>query len=349
MSVMADILSLLRDRLGSHAEAVVPFGSRVILPNYQKGDIDVAVILAAGRSGATLERGEIEKEMQKVRRALVVPDLENDDDTPMLEVEKSLPRARIPLLKMTHVPTKTAIDLVVHLGHPVVSSWFLRDIVAYSKTARELIPLVRQWAASKKITRADIGMLPKYGYSLLVVSFLQSKRILPSRLFVDNNENTVDAHKPKKARLEASCYLGAGRYYTEDELIRFAALDDRNRVVPWGKTLEALELDIDPQTDTNTLFLEFLEDLERKLSSNEPEPVVFRDADVKPLDEFADTSNDVFVLRDPITSRNVACVLTPTTKVVILNELTRATYVLEGGATVEESIGMKPLSSSAWR
>ncbi|KAF4706796.1 hypothetical protein FOZ63_029515 [Perkinsus olseni] len=341
MSSLDAILAIVRERLPGVAAAVVPFGSRVIFPGHLGGDVDIVVILA-GKENDVIPRGKIPEEMQRVRRALVEPDLDNDD-APVLEIKKSLPKARIPLLKVIHVPSQTPIDLVIHLGHPIVSSWFLRDIVQASDVGKKLVELVRNWCASKNITRADAGMLPKYGYSLLVVAFLQKKGLLPANLFPTAEEEA--APKAKRARLLAAG-LDPTTYYTEGELIRFVALEEPARLLPWSPVLDAWQQSNairSKDSEVDELFQQFLMDLEGELSSEDSKPVTFREKQVAGLDEFKDTSDHLFVLRDPITSRNVACVLTLATKVAILSEIARARHALSSGSAISDLLSMKPL------
>ncbi|EER18428.1 hypothetical protein Pmar_PMAR005339 [Perkinsus marinus ATCC 50983] len=243
-----------------------------------------------------------------------------------------------------HVPSQSPVDLVIHLGHPIVSSWFLRDIVAASSVSKKLIQLVRNWGASKDITRADLGMLPKYGYSLLVVAFLQKRGLLPANLFpITVKEASVS--RAKRPRL-SSTGLDPATYYTEGQLIRFVLSDEREHL-PWKAVLDARP-SISAHSDganVDTLFQEFLADLEDKFSCDNPLPVDFRVHKADILEEFKVTCDDLFVLRDPITSRNVACILTPTTKVAILNEVKRARRVLSTGRTITDLLTLPPLTA----
>jgi DNA polymerase sigma len=63
----------------------------------------------------------------------------------------------------------------------LLNSWLLRDYVICDSRFRDLMLLVKMFVKTKSINKANDGCISSYGYTLLVVHFLQ-QGVIPSVL-----------------------------------------------------------------------------------------------------------------------------------------------------------------------
>jgi DNA polymerase sigma len=87
----------------------------------------------------------------------------------------AIPRARIPVIKLTWRPTGTKVDVTLNNDLAVANTALLRDYAAIDPRLRQLVVLIKHWAKQRRVNDAYTGSLSSYAWALAAVAHLQTR------------------------------------------------------------------------------------------------------------------------------------------------------------------------------
>lgn len=101
-------------------------------------------------------------------------------DTPFRLIE-AIGFARVPILKLEHKASGTDVDLAFNNVLGVHNSALLRVYVTADPSGRPamLVAAVKAWAKAAGVKDSSVNTLSSYGWTLLVIFFLQRRGVLP--------------------------------------------------------------------------------------------------------------------------------------------------------------------------
>ncbi|XP_035775501.1 terminal uridylyltransferase Tailor-like isoform X1 [Anopheles albimanus] len=162
----------LRNSLFAHFPRVVcyQFGSRSIGTASVTSDIDVFIDLEGTFYGREGKQDVIspQQAVEVVKSIL--------EQTSLWSIEAVSPKARVPLLKVTHLDTGTKCDLSFTDGLGCCNTKFVEYLFSLQPTSRALVCYLKQWNIDSCLT--------SYTIVLMVVFFYQCRGLLPSMEFL---------------------------------------------------------------------------------------------------------------------------------------------------------------------
>lgn len=126
-----------------------------------------------------------------------------------MQVVLELITARIPVLKLRHVPTGVTIDLTVNNYLALSNTRLLHQYTSIDPRARHLCLIVKHWAKRRAVNEPFRGTLSSYAYVIMCIHLLQTRRppVLPCLQDGDHEPVMVDGwdvwHKPACEALAA--------------------------------------------------------------------------------------------------------------------------------------------------
>lgn len=160
----------LRDGVNSHfkdGEKVHRFGSVVSGLSLPGGDLDVCLLHNA--QPVRLQRQSMIKAFDLMKK-IGFGEL------------KPIPGARVPIIKFVHLETGVEGDLGFGSSAGVVNSLLLKAYTDMEPKFRNLTVLVKNWAKQRDIASASKGFLSSYGWTLLVLFYLQRMKVRPEQI-----------------------------------------------------------------------------------------------------------------------------------------------------------------------
>lgn len=166
--VLLEQLEKLVRRLDPALRADV-FGSAASRTAMKGSDMDVALFTASGKV-AQISKNFLTKLTRAIRQ-----------EGRYIEVQPIL-HARVPIIKFTERRSGIAVDLSVGQVSTPYKSRLLRAYTDYDSRVSQLIAVVKHWANSHDLNDASQGTLNSFGWSLLVIQYLQLLQppLLPS-------------------------------------------------------------------------------------------------------------------------------------------------------------------------
>ncbi|KAA0170067.1 hypothetical protein FNF28_01676 [Cafeteria roenbergensis] len=162
------------------------FGSAVTGLATRGSDVDVVLVGHSGEDSKTADEIRSAKESDKRGDGSspliysLLMELNRSDRVFRLDGHR--PHAKVPVLKLTHRPSNTNIDVVCNNVLGVHNSRLLRAYMTFDVLERPLAlaSIVKLWARRRNINDSTQDTLSSYAYTLMVVFFLQQRGVLPN-------------------------------------------------------------------------------------------------------------------------------------------------------------------------
>uniref|UniRef100_A0A7S0JXP7 PAP-associated domain-containing protein n=1 Tax=Cafeteria roenbergensis TaxID=33653 RepID=A0A7S0JXP7_CAFRO len=172
--------------LPSKGVRVAAFGSAVTGLATRGSDVDVVLVGHSGEDSKTADEIRSAKESDKRGDGSspliysLLMELNRSDRVFRLDGHR--PHAKVPVLKLTHRPSNTNIDVVCNNVLGVHNSRLLRAYMTFDVLQRPLAlaSIVKLWARRRNINDSTQDTLSSYAYTLMVVFFLQQRGVLPN-------------------------------------------------------------------------------------------------------------------------------------------------------------------------
>lgn len=140
---------------------VCPFGSTITGLNFYNSDIDVYVEVTQAHKG--LLSGKL---LNMAKSALESP--HNNKFTTI----KVIPKARVPIIKCTHIATNINCDVNFKSKLPIYNSQFIKYFMALNENFFPTLLILKYWAKVKNLIRESSGFT-SYSLAIMFVFFAQ--------------------------------------------------------------------------------------------------------------------------------------------------------------------------------
>ncbi|KAK0175650.1 hypothetical protein PV327_009384 [Microctonus hyperodae] len=179
--------------------SVLPFGSSVNGFGRKGCDLDLVLSLELNKIENANSRlifhtkSALSEERAQTQRSMEVISMIMKHFIPCITNVRKILRARVPIIKYDHKLTGLECDLSMTNMTAIYMSELLYLYGEINSNVRPLVFTIRQWAASVGITNASPGFwITNFSLSLMVLFYLQSKKILPPLNSLQNNAQTSD-------------------------------------------------------------------------------------------------------------------------------------------------------------
>ncbi|KAK0097515.1 hypothetical protein PV326_001437 [Microctonus aethiopoides] len=179
--------------------SVLPFGSSVNGFGRKGCDLDLVLSLELNKIENANSRlvfhtkSAMSEERAQTQRSMEVISFIMQHFIPCVTNVRKILHARVPIIKYDHKLTGLECDLSMTNMAAIYMSELLYLYGEINSNVRPLVFTIRQWAASVGITNSLPGhWISNFSLSLMVLFFLQSKKILPSLNSLQNIAQTSD-------------------------------------------------------------------------------------------------------------------------------------------------------------
>ncbi|XP_011301529.1 poly(A) RNA polymerase, mitochondrial [Fopius arisanus] len=185
---------------------ILPFGSSVNSFGKRGCDLDLVMTLDGEKREKITSRfvfqtkSSLPEERAQTKKSMEIISNVMQSFIPGVRNVRRILHARVPILKYDHTLTGLECDLSMTNMSAVYMSELLFILGEHDVRVRPLVFTIRQWATSVGLTNANPGgWITNFSLTLLVIFFLQQKKILPS---INKMKNLA---RPSDIRLTDTC------------------------------------------------------------------------------------------------------------------------------------------------
>ena len=129
---------------------------------------------------------------------------------------KAVTTARVPVLKMRHVPSGVSCDVTINNLLALHNTRLLRDYMSIDTRARDLCMIVKHWAKRRAVNEAYRGTLSSYAYVIMCIQLLQNRPVPILPVLQEFVPMAKDSESPPPAKVPVGewdvYYKPAGEY-----------------------------------------------------------------------------------------------------------------------------------------